>query len=243
MLHFFRTNKKLLFDGLFDMHNHLLPAIDDGSKNIAMSLQMLEGFKELGFIGIIPTPHVFQELYPNTPATIKKAFDTLTRECSGTNTIKVTSYGAEYMVDEVFMKNLKTSTPSLLLPSRCILVEINFFGQTRMLHEAGFTLQQGNITPILAHPERYHLIKEIKDYRALKHKGFLLQLNALSLLGHYGPDVKQKALQLLKAGLYDFVATDAHHPVHLKVLKNLRLTKKQGLQWQAIREHQQAVFS
>ena len=243
MFHFFRKSKKPLFDGLCDIHNHLLPAIDDGSKSVAMSLQMLEGYKELGFTSILPTPHVYQELYPNTPATIKKAFDTLTTELSSTNIIKVASYGAEYMVDEVFMEHLKTSMPSLLLPTRHILLEINFFGQAHMLKEAGFILQQQNITPILAHPERYHLIKQIKDYKALKHKGFLLQLNALSLLGHYGPEVKQKALQLLKAGLYDFVATDAHHPAHVKVLKNLSLTKKQGMQWQAIREHQQAVFS
>ena len=242
MFDFFRKSKKPLFDGLCDIHNHLLPAIDDGSKSVAMSLQMLEGFKELGFTNVLPTPHVYQELYPNTPATIKEAFDVLSRELLKNDTVRVNSYGAEYMVDEVFMEHLKTNTPSLLLPARHILLEINFFGQTHMLTESGFTLQQQNITPILAHPERYHLIKGIKDYKVLKQKGFLLQLNALSLLGHYGPEVKQKALQLLKAGLYDFVATDAHHPAHLKVLKNLSLTKKQWMHWQAIREYQQAIF-
>ena len=242
MFDFFTKHKKPLFEGLCDIHNHLLPGIDDGSKNVAMSLQMLEGFKELGFTSMVPTPHVYHELYPNTPSTIKKAFDTLTREFSINDNIKVGSYGAEYMIDEVFMNNLKTSMPSLLLPSSYILVEINFFGETQMLLEAGFTLQQHNITPILAHPERYHSINTTREYKELKNKGFYLQLNALSLLGHYGPQVKQKALQLLKAGLFDFVATDAHHPAHLKVLKNLSLTKKQAIQWDAIREHQQAVF-
>ena len=226
-----------------DIHNHLLPAIDDGSKNVGMSLKMLEGFKSLGFTSVIPTPHVYQELYPNTPTTIKNAFDILTKKTSKIESPKVNAYAAEYMIDEVFMKNLQTCMPSLLLKDEYILVEITFFSETTMLVEAGFTLLQNNITPILAHPERYHSINTIKEYKELKNKGFLMQLNALALMGHYGPEVKQKAEKLIQEGLYDFVATDAHYPQHLKTLQNLSLSKKQGIQWEAIREFQLAEFS
>jgi len=242
MFDFFAKHKKPLFEGLCDIHNHLLPAIDDGSKSVGMSLQMLEKFDALGFTSVIPTPHVYQELYPNTPTTIKNAFDELTAKTSKIESPKVSSYGAEYMIDEVFMKNLQTCMPSLLLKDEYILVEITFFSETTILVEAGFTLLQNNITPILAHPERYHSINTIKEYKELKNKGFLMQLNALSLLGHYGPEVKQKAEKLLKEGLYDFVATDAHNPQHLKNLQNLSLSKKQGIQWEAIREFQLAEF-
>jgi|TARA_B110000114_G_scaffold35530_1_gene36861 protein-tyrosine phosphatase len=242
MFDFFAKHKKPLFEGLCDIHNHLLPAIDDGSKSVGMSLKMLEKFDALGFTSVIPTPHVYQELYPNTPTTIKNAFDELTAKTSKIESPKVSSYGAEYMIDEVFMKNLQTCMPSLLLKDEYILVEITFFSETTILVEAGFTLLQNNITPILAHPERYHSINTIKEYKELKNKGFLMQLNALSLLGHYGPEVKQKAEKLLKEGLYDFVATDAHNPQHLKNLQNLSLSKKQGIQWEAIREFQLAEF-
>jgi len=242
MFDFFAKHKKPLFEGLCDIHNHLLPGIDDGSKSVGMSLKMLEKFDALGFTSVIPTPHVYQELYPNTPTTIKNAFDELTAKTSKIESPKVSSYGAEYMIDEVFMKNLQTCMPSLLLKDEYILVEITFFSETTILVEAGFTLLQNNITPILAHPERYHSINTIKEYKELKNKGFLMQLNALSLLGHYGPEVKQKAEKLLKEGLYDFVATDAHNPQHLKNLQNLSLSKKQGIQWEAIREFQLAEF-
>ena len=242
MFDFFAKHKKPLFEGLCDIHNHLLPAIDDGSKSVGMSLKMLEKFDALGFTSVIPTPHVYQELYPNTPTTIKNAFDELTAKTSKIESPKVSSYGAEYMIDEVFMKNLQTCMPSLLLKDEYILVEITFFSETTILVEAGFTLLQNNITPILAHPERYHSIHTIKEYKELKNKGFLMQLNALSLLGHYGPEVKQKAEKLLQEGLYDFVATDAHYPQHLKSLENLSLSKKQGMQWEAIREFQLAQF-
>ena len=243
MFQFFKKYQKPLFEGLCDMHNHLLPSIDDGSKDIAMSSKMLEGYLALGFTSVIPTPHVYQELYPNTHETVKNAFVNLSKHCLIENSVSVSSYGAEYMVDEVFMKNLESGIPELLLKEKYILLEINFFGATTMLESACFQLQQKELRPILAHPERYHLMENVATYKALKNKGFYFQLNALSLLGHYGPQVKQKAEKLLQAGLYDLVATDAHHPNHLKILQSLRLSKKQGLMWEGIREFQLDRFS
>ena len=242
MFQFFKKYQKPLFEGLCDMHNHLLPSIDDGSKDVAMSSKMLEGYLALGFTSVIPTPHVYQELYPNTPETVKNAFGVLSEHCLKEEDVIVPSYGAEYMVDEVFMKNLESGIPALLLKEKYILLEINFFGATTMLESACFQLQQKELRPILAHPERYHMIEDIAAYKALKNKGFYFQLNALSLMGHYGPQVKQKAERLLQAGLYDLVATDAHHPNHLKTLQSLRLSKKQGLRWEAIREFQLERF-
>ena len=112
-----------------------------------------------------------------------------------------------------------------------------------MIEEACFTLSQRNITPILAHPERYHLLKDVSTYESLKQKGFYFQLNALSLLGHYGTEVKEKSTKLLLAGVYDFVGTDAHHPRNLTSLKSLRLSKKETLGWDSIREFQLNCFS
>ena len=243
MFDFFTKHKKPLFEGLCDIHNHLLPGIDDGSKGVGMSLKMLEKFDALGIASVLPTPHIYQDLYPNTPTSIKNAFDLLTEKTSKIESPKVNSYAAEYMIDEVFMKNLQSSMPTLLIKDEYILVEINFFSETTLLVEAGFTLLQHNITPILAHPERYHSILTVREYKELKNKGFYLQLNALSLTGHYGPDVKKKAEKLLKEGLYDFVATDAHNPQHLKTLQKLSLSKKQGIQWEKIREFQLKEFS
>ena len=243
MFSFFQKHQKPLFEGLCDIHNHLLPGIDDGSKDLETSAKMLHTFETLGFKSTIPTPHIYKELYPNTPETIKNAFDLLKKDENSKNIVKINSYAAEYMVDEVFMKNLEQASPLLLLNDTYILLEINFFGQTTMLKSACFNLCQKDITPILAHPERYHMIKDISEYQNLKNQGFYFQLNALSLLGQYGPEVKQKAEKLLKAGLYDFVATDAHSVNDLKKLKNLSLSKKLGIQWESIREFQLKLFS
>ena len=192
MFHFLKKYSKPLFKDLCDIHNHILPGIDDGSKDVEMSLKMLELYKNLGFNSIIATPHIFQELYPNTIKSIKDSFELVEK-----NRLKnhpcIHSYAAEYMVDEIFMKNLEIAIPTLLLNNKYILVEINFFGGIEFLEKACFRLLQKDIFPILAHPERYHLIESLQDYQNLKQKGFYFQLNALSLTGHYGPNVKQKA--------------------------------------------------
>ena len=242
MFNFFKKQNKSLFEGLCDFHNHLLPGIDDGSKDIEMSLKMLEVYKELGFQSIITSSHVYQELYPNTSTTIKTAFDLLSENFHSANRPELRSYAAEYMVDEVFMINLKQETPVLTFNDGHILLEINFFSDTEMVEIACFELCQRNIKPIFAHPERYHQLKDIATYERLKEQGFYFQLNALSLMGNYGPNVKEKAKKLLLAGLYDFVGTDAHSTRHLITLKSLSLSKKEMIKWDAIREFQLKIF-
>ena len=142
MFQFFKKEKIKLFENLCDIHNHILPNIDDGSKNIEMSDKMLDKYIELGFSSVIPTPHVYLELYPNTPETIKNSFDKLLNNFKNKKNIEILQFGAEYMVDEIFNKNLKTSLPKLLIDKKYILIEINFCGTTKMLESSSFQLQQ-----------------------------------------------------------------------------------------------------
>ena len=231
---------KPLFNGLTDMHNHILPGIDDGSKSVEMSEAMFKLYDELGFNKVIPTSHIYQELYPNTPDTIKTAYTKL--KSAKTCGLLAAECGAEYMVEELFLKEISTAPPAMSYNNGYVLVEMPFFSQTAMIEEACFLLCQQNLKPILAHPERYQLVDRLDKFKELKNKGFYLQLNALSLMGHYGPQVKTKAEKLLDTGLYDFIGTDAHHPGHLQQLTKLKLTKKQGLLWEAIVEHQNQKF-
>ena len=243
MFDFLTKHSKPLFDGLCDVHNHLLPGIDDGSKSTTMSLKMINAYQKLGFKSIIPTPHIYQDLYPNTPEKIRNSFLELTKKNNVINTPLITTYAAEYMVDETFIKNLEMDAPKLLLLNKFILLEINFFGGTDLLEKASFEMSQKNIFSILAHPERYHHLNSIKEFKNLKLKGFYFQLNALSLIGYYGVHVKQKAQQLLRRGLYDFIGTDAHNTNQLNQLVSLKLSKKEGIKWEAIREFQIEQFS
>jgi tyrosine-protein phosphatase YwqE len=58
-----------------DMHNHVLPGIDDGAPDTQTSLLLLTSLYNLGFSKVIPTPHTYSALYPNTLDTIEEAYN------------------------------------------------------------------------------------------------------------------------------------------------------------------------
>ena len=238
---FFKKKKQNLFNGVIDFHNHLLPGIDDGSKSIEQSLEMLNIYNDLGIEKIIASPHVFKDLYPNTSKTIKKSYDSLTPSLIDKET-KILGYGAEYMVDEFFLKELDKKNELLTCFKNHVLIEIPFFGQLKLLEEALFKLQNMGYIPILAHPERYIAIESSKKIKELKSRGAKMQLNALSLIGFYGKEIKEKSNNFLRSKLYDFICTDAHNPYQLKKLKEIYLKKKDIVIWNEIYEKQAEVI-
>jgi protein-tyrosine phosphatase len=235
----FFTKKKNqnLFKGFVDFHNHLLPGIDDGSKSIEQSLEMFKIYNELGIEKVIASPHIFKDLYPNTPKTIKKSFDSLKSSLIDQKT-KLLGYSAEYMVDEFFLKELDKKSELLTCFKNHVLIEIPFFGQLKLLKEALFKLQHMGYIPVLAHPERYVSIRSSKKIIELKKRGCKMQLNALSIMGLYGKDVQKKSREFLKLGLYNLIGTDAHNSYQLNKLREIHLKKKELNIWSQICEEQ-----
>ena len=43
----------------FDIHSHILPAVDDGAKNIEASIKLLEIMQQQGITDVIATPHFY----------------------------------------------------------------------------------------------------------------------------------------------------------------------------------------
>ena len=62
-----------LLEGFIDIHNHILPGIDDGAKTVEDSFEMIDALNKLGFEGLIHTPHIMPGVHPNTPDTIANA--------------------------------------------------------------------------------------------------------------------------------------------------------------------------
>ncbi|SDG12452.1 Tyrosine-protein phosphatase YwqE [Pedobacter terrae] len=198
-----------------DIHSHILPGIDDGSPDLATSLRFVKSLQELGFDQLIATPHIYQELYPNTSETISSAKDLLQKEMDKANVSLKLSAGAEYMVDQDFKMDGALCT----LDQKHLLIEMSYLNESPGISQAIFDLEIKGYKPILAHPERYTFyFKDRSRLKRFKEKGCLLQLNLLSLLGYYGKEVKQLAEILIKEKMYDFAATDLHHDKHLNTL-------------------------
>ncbi|QNR83918.1 histidinol phosphatase [Pedobacter riviphilus] len=217
MLSFFtKKNKVTDISWLsIDIHSHILPGIDDGSPDLATSLRFVKSLQELGFDQLIATPHIYQELYPNTKETIFNAKDLLQQEMDKGNVSLKLSAGAEYMVDQDF----KMDGPLCTLDQKYLLIEMSYLNESPGISQTIFDLEIKGYKPILAHPERYTFyFKDRSRLRRFKEKGCLMQLNLLSILGYYGKDVKQLAELMLKEKMYDFAGTDLHHDKHLSTL-------------------------
>ena len=76
----FFSKKHFLIDhleGFIDIHNHILPGIDDGAKTVEDSIELIKGFNEFGVKDFICTPHIMENYYPNNPSTIQSSLSLL----------------------------------------------------------------------------------------------------------------------------------------------------------------------
>lgn len=210
-----------------DMHNHILPALDDGSQNLENSVRYIKELQQLGYKKIICTPHVISDVHPNTPKTIGDAYALLKEQLKEQNLEIELGYGAEYMVNHEFDDILREGKILAFGAEKYVLIEMSYLAESLNIKEAIFELMVQGYKPILAHPERYNYYHYANDkIMEFVEVGCLLQLNLLSLTGYYGKQAKDTALWLMKQKVISFAGTDLHHDRHLSVLKKLAADKK-----------------
>lgn len=205
-----------------DLHSHLVPGIDDGAPDMATTLELIRGLKELGFANLITTPHILWELYPNTPEIITQGSTEVQQQLEEEAIQIPFKAAAEYYIDEHFDNDLKAKKPLLTIKDNLVLVEFSMLTAPFDLQELIFELQVQGYQPLIAHPERYTYLRQNKAfYDDLKNWGCLFQLNLLSLIGHYGGVVQDLAAYLVQKEAYDYAGTDLHSARHLAGLQKL----------------------
>ncbi|WP_242692095.1 tyrosine-protein phosphatase [Aridibaculum aurantiacum] len=210
------------------MHSHLLPGLDDGVKEMETSIAYIRQLHELGYSKLICTPHILSDIYPNSRQTILPKLYALREELAKANIPVKVEAAAEYMMDHEFAELVERSKKEdlLTISNQYILVEMSYLAASPHVEQIIFNLRMLGLQPILAHPERYNYYHHnFEQYERFKELGCKLQLNLLSLSGGYGPHVKKTGEKLLKNGLIDFVGTDMHHEMHMKMLQKLASTK------------------
>jgi tyrosine-protein phosphatase YwqE len=217
--------KDLIPDGHIDIHSHLLPAIDDGSKSIEDTQFLIKSLLDFGITQFVTTPHIIQYVWENTHEQIlaNHAHTKLQLQESGiTNTFAV---AAEYLMDDAFVKLFQTDK-LLTIKDNYVLVEMSYINAPIQLYTILFDLQVAGYIPVLAHPERYLFYHfNFDEYVKLKNAGCLFQLNMLSVVGYYGPGIAKVADDLLQKGMYDFVGTDVHHERHINAFSQKVVVK------------------
>ena len=205
-----------------DMHSHLLPGIDDGAQNIEESVQLIMHLKELGYRKLITTPHIFWDMYKNTPEIISERLAFLRTELKTRNIDMPIEAAAEYYCDEHFEKVIEDGSV-LTFGDKYILFEISFAAENANLGRAIFNMRLSGYNPILAHPERYEFWHgSLSNYEKMLDKDVLLQVNIGSITGQYGPNTKRIAERMMDAGMVSFIGTDCHHMGHLQLANAAR---------------------
>lgn len=211
---------------LADIHNHLVPGVDDGARTLAESLHYLRALAADGVTRLAVSPHLDGRLAHEPGAArerldrLRAGFRELRRGCAADDHGDT---GGERLPELVFSQEVLVPDAHT---ARRILAERGVgIGKTRfVLIEFGFelgrdplgvvrTVLEAGRWPIIAHPERYrreHGHVTFDEIGSWKEAGALLQVNGGSVLGSYGEEVEALSWRLLGAGLADLIATDHH---------------------------------
>ena len=216
---------------MIDIHNHLLFGIDDGSKSIEESVDVLKDLESIGYTDVILTPHyISNSRYSSDVVSnyyLMKELESSLKE----NNINIKLHlGNEIFIDDDIMGLIKNREAYTLNGSMYVLIELPMSGEYDGYQDIFDDLISSGCKVVLAHPERY--ISFQNDYNKaleLENIGVIFQSNLGSLLGKYGMGAKKLIKRLLKDKKVTFLATDIHHKKH--DLNDFNKAKKVALKY------------
>lgn len=197
---------------MIDIHNHILPGIDDGAQNLKTSLQMARMALDSGIQDIIATPHVISGVFDNSRQQILQAVEDL-KQALKENNIAVNLWpGAEYHLEPDLIERLqRQELITLNETGRYLLLELPQTMVPDYTVELLYELQIAGIQPIIAHPERnQRLMENGALLEVISSCNAVLQLTAASLTGLFGSKVQKTAWALINEPYTVVVASDAH---------------------------------
>jgi len=202
-----------------DMHSHFIPGIDDGAKDMADSIALIKGMKELGYKKVITTPHIMSDAYRNTPEIINSGLDKVRQALKEAEIDIEIEAAAEYYFDFEFEKKIKEANV-LTFGAKYLLWEIPFINPPDNMNQLIFEMTTRGYRPVLAHVERYGFWqRNFEKYEELADRGVLLQMNINSVTGHYSIPTKKAAQWLIEKNMISFVGSDCHHLGHIELIK------------------------
>ena len=194
---------------IFDIHSHLLPDIDDGSPDMAHSVQLVREQMEDGVTEMILTPHYHLGLWHEPKDKVLDVYEKFCQALKDADlNVKIHLGHEAHDCPEMFGQlldgkfNTLAGTKYFLLELDWRLHNTDAAGTVKEYVNAGYT-------PIIVHYERF-FYKSIEELMSMREQGALFQINAYSLLGCESEEFRDFALRMLDEGLVDFVASDYH---------------------------------
>ena len=194
-----------------DIHNHILPGLDDGAKDENTSLSMLRAAAEDGIRHLIVTPHFHYRRGHASPERIRNVLSNM-QEMAEANGIPVRLYeGNELYFTHELLEIIKAGEALTLANSDYVLLEFSPGTEQRKIQNAVYQFLSEGYSPIIAHIERYQTFYKDPDFvESILKMGAYYQVNAGSITGNGGWLMKRFTRNMMKNGMIQFVATDAH---------------------------------
>jgi protein-tyrosine phosphatase len=190
---------------VIDLHSHLLPAVDDGSRSVEQSVKVLNEMARQGITDVCLTPHIQAgRAESGPPPTHGQAFEALRAAAPAVPRLH---RGAEVMLDRPVSRPVALARNVTLAGTRYILVEFPRLVSYDTVTNALTQVVELGLIPILAHPERYSCcsVEAVRQWRGI---GARMQVDATTLLASQARG--QRARQLVAEGLADIMAGDNH---------------------------------
>ncbi|MFP8781192.1 tyrosine-protein phosphatase [Hydrogenophaga sp. RWCD_12] len=196
---------------MIDLHTHILPGIDDGAKNLQVSLEMAAIAVEDGIHTMACTPHIYPGMYMNDGPGIQQAMQALQAEFEQRNIGLKLVVGADVHLVPGLLEGLRAGTVPTLNRSRYLLLEPSHTTPPPRFEDAVFSLVAAGYTPVITHPERLTWVEaHYPVFLRLIEQGAWMQVTAGALTGAFGRRAQYWGERFLAEGRTHILASDAH---------------------------------
>lgn len=197
---------------LVDIHCHILPGIDDGSKDWETSIKLAHAAVKDGITHAVVTPHTLNGRYLNHKKDVIKLTAEYQKRLKDENIPLTVFPGQEVRISGDLPQALDDNDILFLdEDGRYMLLEFPSDDVPSYAKNMIFKIMQRGITPIIVHPERNsRILKEPVILQELIEQGCLVQITASSYIGTFGKDIEEMSRKFIEAGQCSCFASDAH---------------------------------
>lgn len=196
---------------LADVHNHIIYGVDDGASNEKVTMSLIDIARKSGTQIICFTPHVYPEYFGDNAERIVRHFEAI-REKAPVVFPDMSFYlGSEIHFTPSTLNWIRDKKAFTMNGTDNVLIEFDTGDELNKIIKGISQLLNSGYRPVIAHPERYvHFCSAYKEMERMKYDGVLLQCDSGAFTGDFGFGQKHKSRGLLKRGLVDLIASDAH---------------------------------
>ena len=194
---------------MIDLHSHFLPGIDDGAGDLDTSLAMIRQAVDSGITRLLATPHVNEHTTPEKEQQIRETFAMIRSEVHSAGIPLELNLSAEIRFDPALFNWIGHDWLMIGEGKKYVIFELPIQGLPVNISDHLFNLKLKGVTPIIAHPER-NLVFQNQREKLFAQIDPVVQVNAGSITGQFGPGARQLAFALLRERKAQLVCSDAH---------------------------------